>query len=117
MTGRSGKEKNAMVYGYLFPGGRVKEYLIIQSHKNSTLISPIRAPFANRTIPFFGSIGNASTPVENIAKIWYFEKIPDLTRNKPVYLAFIHGLVFFRQGRGGARLLDDHEGLFTGEVQ
>ena len=95
----------------------MEEYLIFQSHKNSTLISPIRAPFANRTIPFFGSIGNASTPVENIAIIGYFEEIRDLTRNNPVNLAVVHGLVFFRQGRGGARLLDDHEGLFTGEVQ
>jgi hypothetical protein len=34
--------------------------------------------------PVFGSSGSASTPVENIALIGYFEEIRDLIRKKPV---------------------------------
>jgi hypothetical protein len=37
--------------------------------------------------PVFGSSGSASTPVENIAIIGYFEKRRDLIRKKSVNLA------------------------------
>jgi hypothetical protein len=39
--------------------------------------------------PIFGSRGSASTPVENIAIIGYFEKRRDLIRKKPVNIAVL----------------------------
>ena len=50
-------------------------------------ITPLRPPFANLTILFLGSTGSASTPVENIAIIGYFEKQRVLIRKKPVNVA------------------------------
>ena len=45
--------------------------------------------------PVFGSMGSASTPVENIAITGYFKEIRDLFRKKPVNLAVFYGQSFF----------------------
>jgi hypothetical protein len=45
-----------------------------------------------------GSRGSASTPVENIANIGYFEEIRDLIRKKPVNLAGLQQPLFWLDG-------------------
>jgi len=67
--------------------GSIQNNVIPVSKQTRPPITPVRAPFANRTILFFGSSGSASTPVENIAIIGYFEEICDLIRKKHVNLA------------------------------
>jgi hypothetical protein len=49
--------------------------------------NPDTASVCQSDYPVFGSRGSASTPVENIAKIGYFEKKRGLIRKKPVNVA------------------------------
>ena len=52
--------------------------------------------------PVFGSMGSASTPVENIVIIRYFEKRSDFIRKKPVNLAGLQCHPIRAGGVGGS---------------
>jgi len=52
--------------------------------------------------PVFCSRGSASTPVENIGIIEYFEKRSDLIRKKPVNLAVLQCPPFWVRDIGGS---------------
>jgi len=87
MTPSPGKWKKPLFLAIGFFRGCRENNSIPSSKRTHPPITPIRAPFANQTILFFCSRESASTPVENIAIIGYFEEIRDLIRKKPVNLA------------------------------
>jgi hypothetical protein len=67
--------------------GSIQNNVIPVSKQTRPPITPVRAPFANRTILFLGSREMVSTPIKNIAIIGYFEEIRDLIGFRPCNLA------------------------------